>query len=122
MKRLPLVLFGGTLIAVTWLALTPRPPPLPGTTNDKVNHFVAFVVLAFLFDWAYPRLRLWTGKLPLLLAYGLAIEILQAFIPNRDCSLADWLTDAAALLVYGVGVVPLWRRVAIRWPRMNRER
>jgi VanZ family protein len=101
-KRIARVLFCGVLLATTCMALLPCPPAVPGTGNDKINRFAAFLVLSLLYDWAYPKLRFAAIKAPVLLAYGLAIELTQAFIPNRECSAVDLLADAVALVVYGI--------------------
>lgn len=86
------------------LALLPKPPRLAtGAYADKLEHMLAFAVIAVLAMLAYPgmsRLRL----LLMLCAFGAAIEIGQA-IPflNRDSAIDDWIVDATvAALVLAV--------------------
>lgn len=81
----------------------------PGTGHDKLNHLLAFGVLAWLADLAFPGpgpdpwsgwgLAKWVG----LLGYGLFIETVQFFLPYRDFSLWDLAADAAGLLGYVLG-------------------
>lgn len=98
------------LVAAFWaaaafafvMALNPRPPQLPGAPSDKIQHIIAFVVLAGLARAAYPRASAWTLAWRLSL-FGALIELLQA-IPalNRDAELLDWAADtvaAAAVLI-----------------------
>ena len=96
------------LLIVTYLALTPAPLPLQEEINDKLGHLLAFWLLAALAHAGWARrdfdTRLW---LPLL-AYGLAIECIQYFIPNRFFSWLDLLADGAGLLLYAL-LLPWWR-------------
>ena len=78
------------------VALMPQPPELPGAPSDKVQHILAFALLALLACFAYPRasgFRLLIG----LSAFGALIEIGQ-MIPalERYAELADWIADTAA--------------------------
>lgn len=103
-----------TLVAViTWLALTPTPPPVPSLDSDKVQHILAFVVLA-----AGGTLSLGPGRgrttavVLLALAYGGLIEIVQGWVPGRSPEWADWLADGLGALLGLVAVVAA-RRI---WP------
>jgi VanZ family protein len=92
-------LFWGALAFTLVMALLPKPPHLPGDPSDKVQHIVAFAVLAAMASSAYPRtgvVRVWAG----LLVFGALIELLQA-IPSlhRDSSLIDWIADCAAVTI-----------------------
>jgi VanZ family protein len=104
------------LAAVTWLSLGSAPLPLPGH-SDKLAHACAFLGLGWLADFAFPGRPYGMAKILPLLAYGLGIELAQAFQPGRVASAADWLADAAGLALYPLAV-PLLRRVPIvrrRW-------
>jgi VanZ family protein len=87
-----LALTGGAVVAL-WPADGP-PPPFPHV--DKLAHALGFAVL-----WALGRAAgVRAGPLALgLLAYGAAIEGLQALTPTREASAADWLADGAGLLL-----------------------
>ena len=100
MKRRPLLrlaFWGACGFALT-MALLPQPPQLPGQPSDKLQHILAFAVLAALGRLAYPRAPLLVLAAGLS-AFGALIELLQA-IPalNRDSELADWAADTAAVL------------------------
>ena len=79
------------------MALLPKPPTLPGTPSDKLQHVAAFAVLSALAAAAWPRAPLVRTGL-LLAAFGVLIELLQ-LIPalHRDGSALDWLADNAAI-------------------------
>jgi len=90
------------------MAVLPHPPEVPGEPSDKVQHIVAFAMLALLGSFAYPAtalLRLLAG----LSLFGAFIEVVQA-IPalHRDSDVLDWLADTVAVIVV-LAVVRWWR-------------
>ena len=97
MNRLLAAAFWTALLFAFVMALLPKPPQLPGSPTDKVQHILAFVTLAILASAAYPRVR-WWQILGGLAAFGGLIELCQA-IPmlNRTASWADWIADCAAV-------------------------
>jgi VanZ family protein len=81
--------------------------PVRFPQSDKVAHFFAFGLLAFLFwkcieslDRRLSRRFVWVA-FTVLIAYAALDEYLQQFV-NRYTSLADWLADLA-----GIGAVLL---------------
>ena len=79
------------------MALLPKPPPIPGQPSDKIQHVVAFLVLAALAAAAWPRAPLVRTGL-LLCGFGAAIELLQLIPPlHRDGNVVDWLADTGAI-------------------------
>ena len=109
-------LLAGALVAIFFLATTRLRIPIADSINDKVNHIAAFYTLALLVDFSFPA-NDFRPKVFALLAYGLAIEITQSFLPYRSCSLYDLGADVIGLFAYGVSQpwfkhVPLLRR---RW-------
>ena len=97
--RLLIIVFWCALTFAFVMALLPKPPQVPGAPSDKVQHMLAFAVLASLASHAYVRVPLL--KVGVALAgFGALIEILQA-IPalHRDASLWDWIADCAATAV-----------------------
>lgn len=105
------------LVVITYLATTQLDYPAIGNINDKVSHILAFYVLALLGDFSFPEHKFDPGKILLLLAYGLFIEIIQYFLPYRTFSLLDLLADAIGLVLYSLSIpvlrgTPLLRR---RW-------
>ena len=98
------VIFWGAMIYAFTMAVIPQPPPMPGVTNDKVQHIIAFLALGALATLAYPRVR------PVFLIAGLSvfgalIEFAQ-MIPalGRDADPVDWVADtvAATLVIISV--------------------
>ena len=88
-----------TLFAVV-MAVLPHPPRMPlDRFGDKVEHIIAFVVLAALANLGFretPR-RLIVERLSFL---GAAIEVVQSLPSlNRDCDVRDWIADTLAVVV-----------------------
>lgn len=94
--RLALLL---NMVAITFLALTHLNIKPAQVSSDKVNHCLAFFVLAFCIDNAFPRVRFLVAKIWPLLAYGIAIEIVQRFVA-REFSLLDFGADLLGVLLY----------------------
>lgn len=78
------------------MALLPQPPQLPGDLTDKMQHAVAFAVLAGLATASFPSTPAFTILIGLS-AFGAMIEALQA-IPalGRDGDPLDWVADTIA--------------------------
>ena len=93
------ILFFSMLAVVLWLAFTPRPPTALDTGWDKLNHALAFSALAVSGRFGFPGSR-WRalGVMLGLLAVGVAIELVQSFLPTRTAEVNDVLAD-------GVGIV-----------------
>jgi len=97
------------MFAVTMASL-PKPPQLGlEQFGDKVQHIVAFLVLAVLANLGWPRterVRI-IERLSLL---GAVIEMIQS-IPelHRDCDIRDWIADSLAVIVVAAGFA-LWSR------------
>lgn len=94
--------FALSLIAILCLATTSFSSPALSAPGDKVNHLIAFIELTLL-----SRLG-WPGKPVLryayaLLAFGLALELVQSQLDYRDFSWADLLADGAGI---AVGLLP----------------
>lgn len=109
--RLALLLL---LCVGTWLALVPAPPRQATLGWDKLNHAVAFAMLAALgaLGFAHARVRIALA----LLAYGALIEVLQSFTPTRTAEWLDLLADvlgiaAGMLLTRVLSGVVLRRRI-----------
>lgn len=85
--------------AVAALAFTPLNEPALAS-NDKLNHILAFAVLAWLADGAYPGETRAGTRLGLLLAFGFLIEVVQHCLPYRYFSWLDLAADALGVLGY----------------------
>ena len=88
--------------SILWLALTPNPPSSQLFDFDKLNHGVAFFVLAVLMEYAFPNLAGWAIKLLPLVAFGLAIEMLQFWIGYRYFEWMDLVADGVGLLLFWI--------------------
>lgn len=83
---------------VFWQACLPNPPSHYTLINDKLAHFLVFLIIG-LSAWAiWPKSRVPTLILPLLAVYGGTIEIVQHFVPNRFLSVLDWISDIGGLV------------------------
>ncbi len=98
------------LASILYLAITPVPPEITLSVSDKANHLLAFYTLAVLTDQALPQTRFISWPALWLLGYGLCIEFLQYFLPWREFSLLDLLTDAIGLALYAISA-HLWYRL-----------
>ena len=99
-----------SLVVITYLATTALEFTIVSSVYDKLNHFVAFLVLALLVDFSFPNSRFNTDKIFLLLGYGLSIEIIQYFLPHRMFSMLDIVADSLGLLAYGL-LIPFIKRL-----------
>lgn len=91
------------VVAVCYLALTPRPPKEVDFGWDKLNHSAAFAALALAGCLAFPGSRrtvLWV--LLAMVALGGLIEVLQAFVPGRSSDWGDLLADSVGVVVGAV--------------------
>ena len=105
------------LVAMTFLATTPIDYQIISFAFiDKLEHLSAFLVLAFLMDFAFPAAPWNRQKFFLLLCYGLLLEIVQYFMPFREFSLWDLAADALGLLSYPL-VTPLLKSLPFLAPR-----
>jgi VanZ family protein len=89
--------FGMCVLVVLVLALMPKDMAMPSTGWDKSNHLLAFSVMALLGLRAYPGRTM--AVLAGLLAYGVLIEVLQSFTPNRSADWQDIVADAVGLVL-----------------------
>jgi VanZ family protein len=93
--RIVLALLLGT---VCWLAFSPNPPPQADTGWDKLNHLLAFSVLAMCACHAFPcTRRRFLSVTMALLAFGLFIELVQTQIPGRSGEWPDLLADSLGI-------------------------
>ena len=104
-------------LTVYWLVLLAATSfPAPAFTefgiSDKVNHFLAYFILAFMVNLAitmqekYLRLKKNSSIKTLFIVsiYAVLDEVHQAFIPGRSCEFLDWVADFAGA---ALGIVVL---------------
>jgi len=85
------------VLGILFLATTPLACPIVSVINDKLNHVAAFFMLAMLTDFSFPETKNRLALLLALLSYGVAIEIIQHFLPWRTFSLLDVAADALGI-------------------------
>ncbi len=87
------------LIGATVGMMAPRGLPIAPTITgaDKIDHFMAFLVLAFVAAQALPRRSLWLIGLGLA-AYGGAVEVVQRFV-GRSMDPLDFAADVLGVMV-----------------------
>ena len=106
-----------TLAIVTYLATTALEFTVVSSIYDKINHFIAFFVLALLLDFSFPNFNFNMFKIILLITYGFSLEMIQHFLPHKMFSLVDVLADIVGLAGYGL-LIPLIKNIPIldrRW-------
>ena len=89
------------LALVTALSLLPiRGPDLDLPNGDKLNHALAYTVLMLYFGQLVGGV--WRRRLAVaggLLAYGIAIELLQSQLPPRTAELADLAANLGGMAI-----------------------
>ncbi|RVU85425.1 VanZ family protein [Leucothrix sargassi] len=68
--------------------------------SDKTIHLVVFFGFAFLADIVSSREPFWLWKALPVALYGIGVEVLQLFSPDRSFSVADIAADLAGILLY----------------------
>ena len=101
------LLFLICLVVIEYLATTTLEIKPIQNSWDKANHFIAFFTLYITLSLGYPKLKVFK-KVALLLAFGLQIECVQYFLPNREFSLLDVFADGVGIVLGIVVVKALW--------------
>lgn len=94
------IAFAITLVSVMYLATIEQDHLSLERIDDKLSHFLAFGTLAFLGDFSFPEGTFGLRKFLWLLGYGLLIEVVQYFLPDRTPSLLDLSTDCVGIVAY----------------------
>lgn len=85
------------IVVIEYLATTKKSVAISEVFWDKFNHFFAFFVLFILLSFAQKLSNL--AKFILLLLFGLQIEIIQHFLPNRYFSAFDIFADFVGIML-----------------------
>ena len=104
-KFLSKICFFAALLAIDFLAFTPKSPAIIENSWDKANHFLAFFVLYILLYLGY-EFKIFKN-LALLLAFGVLV---QALLPNRSFSLLDIVADMIGA-AFGVMIIEILKRI-----------
>jgi VanZ family protein len=84
------------LAVCTYLAFDPSPPQSVFRISEVVLHGFAFTYLTLALELAH-RQRHWLAAALWMLGYGLFIETVQAFEPQRAAEFKDLLVDTAGI-------------------------
>ncbi len=96
------ILFALLILIVTYLALDDLSYPPTFSISDKLNHLIAFLVLAGLLDYSIPNTHFNGKKFIFLLSYGALLEVIQYFLPYRTFSIWDFAVDAIGVILYTI--------------------
>jgi VanZ family protein len=103
------------ILAVSYLALTPKPPQVIDTGWDKLNHALAFTALTFSASLCYPLApHRRTYALLVLFAYGGLIEVLQAFVPGRAGEWGDLVADTVGIACGAITAASVRRAASVQ--------
>jgi VanZ family protein len=111
-------------LTVAWMGLIFYLSSLSGSEVPSgpsvVGHFAVYAILGGLFAVAIGPAGGWrvvAASVALAAVYALTDEFHQSFVPGRDPSLVDWLTDVAGAAAGATLVVLVARGAARRRPR-----
>jgi len=99
------VVFYTAVVAGCVIAFSPAEAGLQPQLNDKFLHIVGFFVMAVMSHLAHPKSNQYVLGLGLML-FGLAIELVQAYLPYRTFSLWDWCADISGIAAYFLFISP----------------
>ena len=88
-----------TIFMGCYMAFTPVEGGIQAKFNDKILHALGFFVLANMAQFAHPKTKfvfLGIG----LACFGLAIELIQDYLPYRSFSMWDWGADTLGVSIY----------------------
>jgi len=90
------------LLMVAGIKVATMPLEFPESLqlNDKVIHIIVFFGFAVLVDLVSSREPFWLWKALPLIIYGVGIEVLQYFSPDRSFSVLDAMADVGGVLLY----------------------
>lgn len=102
-RWLILVGFWIPLAGATYAAFAPEGVPMPFQVSDIVLHACAFTYLTAALWLAHHAADRGWKPAAWMLAYGIAIELVQSFEPTRSAEFKDLLVDVVGILL-GLGL------------------
>ncbi len=115
-RRLAWAAFGIGLAILLVSSLAPA-DVLPETgLVDKWEHLLAYALLMTTLGIAAPAQRSHVIGVAALFVLGIAIEVLQGFVPGRQPSALDVVANTIGLLIGLWLAVVVKRRIVARWP------
>jgi VanZ family protein len=98
-SRVSKILWLLSLVIIFYVAIDSNPPAATHLINDKIAHFLVFLIIGFTGQVIWKSNQLNFKLLGFLASYGAAIEIVQHYVPGRFFSVLDWLMDILGLIV-----------------------
>ena len=96
-----ILFFTFTLIVVFIFAVIPNDPLFEEYAYaDKVKHLFAFFTLSFLLNRASSDMAQRFRNMSALLLFGIFIEFVQYYLPERSTSVVDIFADVAGILLF----------------------
>jgi VanZ family protein len=113
---IPLTVYWLILFLLTSLPSSKLPD---AKLNDKIEHSLAFAILAVLLSLAFhfqKKIKILYSKpffstVLLIAVYGMLDELHQLYVPGRYCDINDWIADVLGGLV-GVGIVLIIKKLS----------
>lgn len=93
------ILFWITFITTLVFSLLPGSGVESISGLDKVLHFTAFFVLTTSLGFGYRPKNPYFSMVLMLIIFGVAIELVQQFIPNRIFSMYDFAADLLGVVL-----------------------
>lgn len=84
----------------SWVATINLDIPVEDMLGDKLIHIIVFFGFAFLMDLSTSKEPFWLWKVLPLFMYGVFVEIIQYFTPDRTFSLLDMVADLTGIVLY----------------------
>jgi VanZ family protein len=109
--------FHAALAGVTVLSVLPVDTVSIVDLWDKLEHAIAYGVLAVLGAMAYSSVTTALRLAAALMAWGAALEVVQRFVPGRFCDPYDTLANAVGVIV---GLLLAHMVAAVLGRRLNR--
>ncbi len=102
-RGLRLLLFWPPLLLCTYLALVPNPDDIVIGLPDTFQHALAFAYLTFALWWVHYESSLGFEVIGWMVGYGILLELVQSFLPERSAEFRDVAIDAVGITVGYVG-------------------
>lgn len=97
------LLYWMAIVVIVVVSVVAISGPQVFSFEDKLFHFAAYAILAVLGCFGYPTQKAMLGNLLFLILLGVALEVVQSFLPNRSAEVADFIANT--LGVVGGGLV-----------------
>lgn len=108
----PRISFYAAALLVGALSLVPG-QVLPATSvSDKLEHLLAYAALGLIGATTARNGNRAVGSVLGVIAFGIAIELVQSFLPGRLAEIGDAVADAVGAVAGGAIAMALRRRVA----------